>query len=111
MSSDRSIGSEGNSAVRSTPAAWVSQARQAEQQAGLTTEALGRLERGEQTPRLDTLFRIAGGLDVDARVLLSDDPAAEPLEQDLIAVLEPLVGQPPAVRAAAARIVRALVEK
>ena len=81
------------------------------EKAGLTTEALGRLERGEQTPRLDTLFRIAGGLDVDARVLLSDDPAAEPLEQDLIAVLEPLVEQPPAVRAAAARIVRALVEE
>jgi XRE family transcriptional regulator, fatty acid utilization regulator len=80
------------------------------EKAGLTTEALGRLERGEQTPRLDTLFRIARGLEVDPRVLLTDDPATAPLEQDLAAVIAPLADQPPAIRAAAARIVRALIE-
>ena len=81
------------------------------EKAGLTTEALGRLERGEQTPRLDTLFRIAKGLAVDPRALLTDDAAAAPLEQDLVAVIAPLVDQPAATRAAAARIVRALIEE
>lgn len=80
------------------------------ERAGLTTEALGRLERGEQTPRLDTLFKIAGGLEVDPRALLTDDPAAAPLDADLEAVIRPLIDQPAATRALALRLVRALVE-
>lgn len=78
---------------------------------GLTTEALGRLERGEQTPRLDTLFGIAGGLEVEPAALLSDEVAGPRPARDLEAVIEPLLDQPAHVRRLAARLVRALIEE
>ena|SRR5260221_2464894 len=45
-------------------------------QVGITKQALGKIERGETAPRLDTLLRIAQALGVRAGQLLDAEPVA-----------------------------------
>ncbi len=92
-----------------------SQATLAER-SGITVEGLSRFERSVQLPRVDTLMAIAAGLQVEPAALLQEeadggDRAVGTLARDLELVLEPLLDQPPEVRATAARLVRALVNR
>lgn len=63
----------------------MSQAELAEA-AGISTKYLGTVERGEQSPTLNVLRRLAAGLDVDLRVLVDveDEIDAKLLRAELL---------------------------
>lgn len=46
---------------------------------GLNTSYLGQVERGEKSPTIDTLDKIATGLDVDLEQLFTFDKKTEPM--------------------------------
>ena len=84
------------------------------ERARLTTQAVSRVERGARTPTLETLEKLAAALGVRLGALVdtaSTLPRARTLPDDLLAVVEPLLDQPAAVRARAARVVGALVDE
>ena len=94
-------------------ASGFTQARLAER-AGMATQAVSRIERGERSPTLETLDKLAAALGVGIGEL-ADVAQAVPRPQvfapQLAAVVQPLVGQSDAVLDRAARIIRALVDE
>jgi transcriptional regulator with XRE-family HTH domain len=93
--------------------AGLSQAALAEQ-AGLSVDAVSRIERGRRSPHLGTLAALATGLEVPLAVLVDLDDALGnrvPLEGDLAVVVDLLRDQSAAVRVQALRLVEVLVDK
>ena len=91
--------------------AELSQAALAEQ-AGLSTDAVSRIERGRRSPHLGTLAALATGLQVPLAVLVDLDDALgdrAPLDGDLAAVVELLRDQPAEVRGQALAVIKALM--
>jgi transcriptional regulator with XRE-family HTH domain len=85
------------------------------ERAELTVEGVSRIERGARAARVGTLRMIARAMEVPVASLVEpssgrDGPGILGLAPDLLAVIEPLLDQPPGVRARAARVVRALIE-
>jgi len=93
--------------------AGLSQAALAER-AGLSVDAVSRIERGRRSPHLGTLNALAAGLKVPLAVLVDLDDALGdrvPLDGDLAAVVELLRDQPAEVRVQALAVIKALVGK
>lgn len=76
---------EPKTAVNRTTAAFGERVRRRRLELGLSQEAaavrcgihwtqLGKVERGQRSLRLETILRIADGLDVDAGLLVTDLP-------------------------------------
>jgi len=91
--------------------AGLTQALLAER-AGVSFETVSRIERGVLSPTARTVVALASALGVGPGELLEEGGSVWPtrLDESLQAVVEPLLDQPGAVRATAARLVRALVE-
>lgn len=84
------------------------------EKAGLTVEGVSRIERGARAARVSTLRLIASAMETSVATLLDEGPAGRDragveIAADLLTVIEPLLDQPPTVREAAARVVKALV--
>jgi transcriptional regulator with XRE-family HTH domain len=94
-------------------ASGFTQAQLAER-AGMATQAVSRIERGERSPTLETVDRLAAALGVRLGVLADAAqtvPRPQVLAPGLAAIIEPLVGQPDVMRDRAARLIRALVDE
>ena len=91
--------------------AGLTQAKLAER-SEVAFETISRIERGTMNTTIRTLVAIAGALGVAPGDLLAGaSPRPGGLDDSLQAVIDPLLDQPPRVRAAAARLIRALVDE
>lgn len=83
------------------------------ERAGLAVDAVGRVERGTRTPRLDTLSRLATALGVPLPELVDVDGQftdRATLAPELIELVELYRTSPPSLRGTALRVLRALVQ-
>ncbi len=82
------------------------------ERAGISIDAVTRIENGKRVPSLSTLARIAGALDIRVVDLLAGAPA--PRQRPRLAALRrieaTLVNAPPQTLRAAEAVVRALVK-
>ena len=94
-------------------ACGLTQAQLAEKP-GMATQAVSRIERGERSPTLETLDKLAAALGVGLGELADAGqtlPRPTALPDDIRGVAESLVGQPAAMRARVARVVAALLDE
>jgi len=94
-------------------ASGFTQAQLAER-AGMATQAVSRIERGERSPTLETLDKLAAALGVGLAELADPAqalPRPKVFAPGLVAVIEPLVGQTNEVLDRAARLIEALVDE
>lgn len=84
------------------------------ERSGMATQAVSRIERGERSPTLETLDKLSAALGVTLGELADvaqSLPRPRVFTADVAAIVEPLVGQSDAVRAQAARVIRALISE
>lgn len=78
--------------------------------AGLSLDAVSRIEHGSRVPTLDTIERLARGLGVSVTSLLADTPPAKlEFSPTVTRVARALDGQPVEVQRAAGKMVALLV--
>ena len=79
------------------------------ERAGISIDAVSRIESGQRVPSLTTLESLAKGLGVSVVFLIQQDEPS-PVNAELEVVIHRLHDQPPEVIAAAGKMVTALVE-
>ena len=80
--------------------------------AGINTVYYGQIERGQKCPTVDTLYKIAAGLEIPLPDLLRfDTPAADSENMDMNAYMERLVKRiPPSKVSQVVKLLEAVVD-